>query len=82
VEKRARDGRRVTLTRIVKQDGQVVRTEVVSRDSYRAFPGVVRLGTASSPRSERTARTRGEAAAAPEPAPARPEGAAPTAPEG
>jgi len=46
VEKRAKSGRRVTLTRIVKKDGEVVRREVVSRDYYRPFSGVIRIGTA------------------------------------
>jgi len=41
----ARSGRRVTLSRIVKKDGQQVRKEVVSRDYYRPFDGVVRVGT-------------------------------------
>jgi vancomycin resistance protein YoaR len=48
VEKRAKSGLRVTLTRVVKKDGQVLRTEVVSRDYYRPFNGVVRVGTAAA----------------------------------
>ncbi len=45
VEKRAKSGQRVTLYRIVKQDGKELRRETVSRSAYRAFPGVVRVGT-------------------------------------
>jgi vancomycin resistance protein YoaR len=45
VAKAARAGQRVTVTRVVKQNGKVVRTEVVSRDHYPAFAGVVRVGT-------------------------------------
>jgi vancomycin resistance protein YoaR len=45
VEESARSGIRVTVTRIVKKDGQEPRKEVVSRDFYRPFDGVVRVGT-------------------------------------
>lgn len=45
VEESARSGVRVTVTRIVKKDGQEARKEVVSRDFYRPFAGVVRVGT-------------------------------------
>jgi vancomycin resistance protein YoaR len=74
VERRAQSGRRVTVTRIVKRDGQVLRKEVVSRDYYRPFPGVVRIGTRSlAPRSvtlgarSETTPKAGPAAAEPEP---------------
>lgn len=46
VEKRAKSGLRVTLTRTVKKDGQVLRREVVSRSYYRPYSGIVRVGTA------------------------------------
>ncbi len=45
VEKRARSGQRVTLTRIVRRDGVELRREVVSRDYYRPFDGIVRVGS-------------------------------------
>ena len=45
VDKRAHPGRRVTTSRIVKKDGELLRKEVLSRDYYRPFSGVVRVGT-------------------------------------
>jgi vancomycin resistance protein YoaR len=45
VEESARSGVRVTVTRIIKKEGQQPRKEVVSRDYYRPFDGVVRVGT-------------------------------------
>ncbi len=42
----AKNGRRVTVSRVVKKDGKVIRQEVVTRDYYRPFSGVVRVGTA------------------------------------
>lgn len=45
VEESSRSGIRVTVTRVVKKDGQEPRKEVVSRDYYRPFDGVVRVGT-------------------------------------
>jgi vancomycin resistance protein YoaR len=56
VEKTARDGRRVTVSRTVKKEGEVVREEVVSRDYYRAFPGVIRIGTAEVPKPDAEAK--------------------------
>jgi vancomycin resistance protein YoaR len=44
-EKRAMIGRKVTLRRIVKRDGEIVRNEVISRDYYRPIKAVVRVGT-------------------------------------
>jgi len=41
----SKPGHRVTVARIVKQDGKVVRKDVVSRDFYRPFPSVIRVGT-------------------------------------
>jgi len=38
-------GHRVTVWRVVKEGGRVVRREVVSRDHYRAFPRVMAVGT-------------------------------------
>jgi vancomycin resistance protein YoaR len=46
VEKPPKDGKRVTISRLLKADGEVIRTEVVSRDFYRTQKGVVRVGTA------------------------------------
>lgn len=63
VEKAAKDGRRVTVTRIVKKDGAVIRREVVSRDYYRSFPGVVRVGT----RVVEKPKTKAPASPGPEP---------------
>lgn len=71
VEKRAMDGRRVTVTRIVKKEGQVVRQEVISRDYYRPIPGVVRIGTRSPDRSTAVLGSRpavGPVPSSPEPA--------------
>jgi len=45
VEESARSGVRVTVTRVVKKEGQEARKEVISRDYYRPFDGVVRVGT-------------------------------------
>lgn len=41
----ARSGKRVTVSRIVKKAGREVRKEVISRDYYRPFDGVVRVGS-------------------------------------
>jgi vancomycin resistance protein YoaR len=40
-----RSGTRVTLTRIVKKGGREIRKEIVSRDYYRPYDGIVRVGT-------------------------------------
>jgi vancomycin resistance protein YoaR len=76
VERKAHGGQRVTVTRVVKKDGQVVKREVVSRDYYRAFPGIVRVGTRSLPSSRpstatatRVSGTRDETPVPPTPAP-------------
>ena len=45
-EKKAMSGHRVTVTRVVKKDGELVRREVISRDYYRPVTGTVRVGTA------------------------------------
>lgn len=42
---RGHDGHRVRVWRIVRQNGVVVRRELVSSDMYRAFPRVVAVGT-------------------------------------
>lgn len=46
-----RAGHRVTVWRVYRQNGRVVRRELVSRDVYRAFPRIVAVGTraASAP---------------------------------
>ncbi len=45
VEKKGRNGRRVTLTRIVKKDGQEIAREVLHADVYRPQTKVIRVGT-------------------------------------
>jgi hypothetical protein len=73
VEKRAKSGLRVTLTRVVKKDGQIVRNEVVSRDFYRPYSGVIRVGTADAPAKKIDKPTTGDTARPDEkPAPAKP----------
>jgi uncharacterized protein YabE (DUF348 family) len=73
VERPAQSGRRVTVTRIVKKDGQVLRREVVSRDYYRAYEGVVRVGTrAPAPARTATMGHRSEAIRPVEPEPPSP----------
>jgi vancomycin resistance protein YoaR len=73
VERPAQSGRRVTVTRIVKKDGQVLRREVVSRDYYRAYEGVVRVGTrAPAPARTATMGNRSEAIRPVEPEPPSP----------
>lgn len=45
-------GRRVTVYRIVRQNGAVVAKEIISRDHYRPFPRVVIVGTRGAVRSK------------------------------
>lgn len=45
VEDKGHPGHRVAVYRIVKQDGAVVKKELIARDTYRVFPRVVRVGT-------------------------------------
>jgi vancomycin resistance protein YoaR len=49
-------GHRVTVTRVVKKDGEVLRREVISHDYYRPVTGTVRVGTAvaASPRKSKS----------------------------
>jgi len=49
-EKRAKSGKSVTITRVVKKDGAEVRREVVSRDYYPPQTGIVRVGTREEPK--------------------------------
>jgi vancomycin resistance protein YoaR len=49
VEARGHSGLRVTVTRVIKENGEVVRREVVSRDHYRAVPAIVVVGTGARP---------------------------------
>jgi vancomycin resistance protein YoaR len=49
-EKAPRSGRRVTVTRVVKRDGRLLRREVVSRDYYPPQAGVVRVGAQVEPK--------------------------------
>jgi len=48
VEDKGHRGHRVTVYRIVKQDGEVVKRERIASDVYRTFPRVVRVGTGVS----------------------------------
>ena len=43
-----RAGHRVTVWRVVRENGRVVRREMISRDVYRAFPRVIARGTGPS----------------------------------
>jgi vancomycin resistance protein YoaR len=73
VEKRARSGRSVTITRVVKKDGVEVRRERVSRDYYPPKPGIVRVGTRETAKPAPAAAARPPGAPltpAPVPAPA------------
>jgi vancomycin resistance protein YoaR len=45
VEDTGHRGHRVTVHRIVKQDGVVTKRELIARDVYRVIPRVVRVGT-------------------------------------
>jgi vancomycin resistance protein YoaR len=45
VERASRGGIRVTVNRVVKRDGELLRREVVARDYYRPLAGVTRVGT-------------------------------------
>jgi vancomycin resistance protein YoaR len=83
VEERAKIGRRVTVSRVVKKDGTVLRNEVISHDYYRPFDGVVRVGTrvAVHHATPRPAAAPGAAPAA-APAPAASTPAAATTPGG
>jgi vancomycin resistance protein YoaR len=61
VDSAAKPGRRVTVARIVSQDGKVIRRDVVSRDYYRPFPTVIRVGTGgASSRRRSTDRDGGD----------------------
>lgn len=48
---RGHAGHRVTVWRVIKQDGRMVDRHILSRDVYRAFPRVVARGTAQPPRA-------------------------------
>ena len=50
VEDKGHRGHHVTVYRIVKQDGAVVKKERIANDVYRAFPALVRVGTKASVR--------------------------------
>jgi len=65
-------GLRVTLTRTVKKDGEVVRREVVSRSYYRPYSGIVRIGTASAPAKKADKPTATEPSTDEKAAPAKP----------
>lgn len=42
-------GHRVTVYRVIKENGKVVKRELVSRDYYRPFPSVILVGTKRRP---------------------------------
>ncbi|MBC7288236.1 MAG: VanW family protein, partial [Armatimonadetes bacterium] len=44
VEEKGSDGHRVTLTRIISRNGQVLRREVLHTDVYQPWPKIVRVG--------------------------------------
>lgn len=62
VERKAMTGHRVTVTRVVKAEGKVVKREVISRDYYRPFSAVVRVGTHVNEASTRAVALPGTAA--------------------
>lgn len=49
VVKRAAVGRKVTIRRTVRQSDKLIRTEVVSNDTYRPVSGVIRIGSGRRP---------------------------------
>jgi vancomycin resistance protein YoaR len=49
VKSKGHRGHRVTVYRVVRENGKVVRRELISRDHYRPFPTVVLVGTKSRP---------------------------------
>lgn len=52
VSKSPKSGRRVTVSRVVKKDGAIIRREVVSRDYYPAQTGLIRVGTRELPKKD------------------------------
>ena len=60
VDKPAKSGKRVTISRIVKKDGEVLRKEVVSRDYYPAQTGVIRVGTREEAKTPDTTAPSGD----------------------
>lgn len=62
VDKPAKSGKRVTISRVVKKDGEVLRKEVVSRDYYPAQSGVIRVGTREDAKKPDTATPAGDKA--------------------
>lgn len=53
-EKKPMSGHKVTVTRLVKKDGEVVRREVISRDFYHPVTGTIRVGTAETDSGRKT----------------------------
>lgn len=49
VRDKGRSGHRVSVWRVFREGGRVIRRELVSRDVYRAFPRVVAVGAAVAP---------------------------------
>ncbi|SRR5579884_3431878 len=45
VKDRGHRGHRVTVYRIVRENGRVVRRELISRDRYRPYPAIILVGT-------------------------------------
>ncbi len=49
VKDNGHNGHRVTVYRVIKENGQVVKRELVSRDYYRPFPSVILVGSRPRP---------------------------------
>ena len=82
VEDKGHRGHHVTVYRVVKQDGEVVKKERIGSDVYRTFPAVVRVGTkvAAKPIAAGIKPAIRDGAAAPASAPALPSEPVPTDP--
>src|SRR5436853_453719 len=78
VKEKGHTGHRVTVYRVVRENGKVVQRELISRDHYRPFPAVVLVG--ARPRPHPVVRHK---VTAPRAAPSRPdvETPAPTVPD-
>ncbi len=63
VKDKGHRGERVTVYRVVRDNGQVVRRELISKDHYRPFPTVVLVGT--RPVKPRATKTKVKPMAAP-----------------
>ena len=64
VEDKGHRGHRVTVYRVVRENG-VVQRELISRDRYRAFPTIVRVGARPKAPKQKQAASKTEPAASP-----------------